>query len=208
MVGHVATVGQNAGDLHEVVLSREEFRGEELVVADRAVRAVEADVERVRHLSVEHGRRPADLAVRKLDVDGDGPRVFDGVLRLHLVGAYLPGFAAGEPAHRIHRMATAGEDGRAAVFAAAQPFLFRRHPDPVHVVHLDHEDVAERPLVDQSVDGHEQRVPVQHEAHECLDAVLPHGPQLLSQVLYRQCHRLFDNHVLAGFGRRHDVSRV
>ena len=208
MMTHVGAFGQDAGHLEEIVLARERLRREHIVVADGAFGAVDADIESVGHADVEGRRGPADLAVAKLHVHGDRAGVLDGVLRLHLVGAHLLGLVAREPSHRIDRVTAAGEDGGTAVLAAAQPLLFRRHPDPVHVVHLDHEDVAQCALLDQTVDRHQQGVPVQHEAHDGLDVARSDRLPLLLHVLDGQRDGFLDDDVLAGLSRRDNVRRV
>ncbi len=81
-------------------------------------------------------------------------------------------------------------------------------PDPVEVIDLDHEHIAERLEPEQPVHGHQQRVPVQDEADHRLGPGLAHGVLLAPHVFQRQRDGLLDHDVLARLRRRHDVERV
>ena len=205
VVGDVAAVGEDARDFEKVVLAGEELWGVQLVVAERALCAVDADIEPVGHLRVEGGCAAPDLAVLEFDVDRNRAGVVGGVATPDLIGTDLLDRAPAEPPQGVHGVTARRLEGGAALFQAAVPF---QGPDAVQIIDLHHEDIAKCALLDEVVDGHQQRIPVQHETDDGLDFVLFDRVALFDDVLRRQGRGLFDDDVLSGLRRGNDVWRV
>ena len=198
---NVGAVDHRGGDRRPAVLTGQEPRGPQPVVAQRPLRTGEIDVERVGHRAIEQGRRlrhdpPAKLAhghdvrivlVQPLFVVRER-RDFD-----HLVSHQV--------AEQVHGVAAAQQHGAAAGCRGAVHLPgVMRGTDAVPVIDPRVEQLADRPGPQERLKNPRLRVPAEHEADVAFHARPGHRVAEPAVVGHRQGHGLLDQQVLAGLG--------